>query len=241
MAARSPVSYLCVARLDADGSHTVIASCSHALAGSSQKEYLGALLKKRRGLIDGRMIRTRDDSVENIDFLLCARFADAEFDADIAVGAIVSPQLAPTQAEALCGDTIRGFRLKVTARQALLAGTGGLNQRGITAFLDELVVKYSSDKFAQVQAHVDRVRVTMQDNIRATFGRGDQLSVVAADTEQLMIGSEEFKRTGVRLRRYMCFQNMKTTACVVAVCVVLIGIVVVVAVCASGEACQGDS
>src|SRR5437764_268454 len=84
----------------------------------------------------------------------------------------------------------------------------------------------SNEKINQIKKDVNETTQIMKNNIDIVVKRGENLNELENKTKELAIESSIFRRKAKDLKKYMCMQNAKTTAIIVCVIMIIIGIII---------------
>ena len=111
--------------------------------------------------------------------------------------------------------------------------TGELNPSGRQA-LKELVNKYqdikSINKIAEIQSGVDSLKVDMKKNITKMVESVDNVNELQNKSEQLKLGTEDYKKTSVEIRKLTWWQNCKLWVIIIGIVLLLVLIIVLIVV-----------
>ena len=87
-----------------------------------------------------------------------------------------------------------------------------------------------SDKLSKIGADIDEIKGTMRDNIEKCLQRGEKIEHIMKKADDLKETSYSFKRNSTKLKRVMCFQNLKCTIVLIVVILVVI-VAILMAAC----------
>ncbi|XP_067654990.1 vesicle-associated membrane protein 4-like [Haliotis asinina] len=87
-----------------------------------------------------------------------------------------------------------------------------------------------TDHLDHLQNDVSEVTSLLRQNVEKVIVRGDKIDDLQERSEDLESGSINFKKTSVRLKKKMCWQNCKMNCIIAIVAVVIVAIIVVIIV-----------
>lgn len=87
-----------------------------------------------------------------------------------------------------------------------------------------------------LQRQVRDVQTVMQNNIDQVLNRGEKLDNLVVKTDELRHNADQFKKTGVQLRKKMYWQNKKWW-CIIILVLIIIAVIIFISVCFSGGNC----
>eukprot|EP00002_Diphylleia_rotans_P017554 TRINITY_DN3407_c0_g4_i1.p1 TRINITY_DN3407_c0_g4~~TRINITY_DN3407_c0_g4_i1.p1 ORF type:complete len:219 (-),score=60.15 TRINITY_DN3407_c0_g4_i1:110-766(-) len=101
----------------------------------------------------------------------------------------------------------------------------GMNEefsRVLQRQMDHFSNNPSADKISQVRGDIEEVRSAMVQNIEKVLQRGEKLDLLVDKTENLNQQAFKFKKQSTKLKRAMCFQNVKITIVIVVVVLLIL-------------------
>jgi len=86
----------------------------------------------------------------------------------------------------------------------------------------------ASDKIKRVQDQVNDVTQVMKENISKVLERGENVSQLQENSEQLSMSSRGFVEGSRRMRRRLWWQNMKMKLFIVAIIALIIIVIIII-------------
>jgi len=93
--------------------------------------------------------------------------------------------------------------------------------------LSQLIAKYGTNKIAEVQAAVDKVKDTMQENVAQALDHVEKLEDLEAKAETVHNEAKQFEKKAGAVESIMRCKNYKTTALVVLIIVAILLVIIV--------------
>mmetsp|Transcript_16022 Transcript_16022/g.28761 ORF Transcript_16022/g.28761 Transcript_16022/m.28761 type:complete len:263 (+) Transcript_16022:27-815(+) len=238
MEPKNRIKYVGVARFD-NGQHVMLAKYCWDDREPEFERYLNKILKQDSKLTEGKLLRI-PASQEDYDFLVKLPRPDTEYDMRLAIVGVVNRLMTKQKCAALCKQVVADFKGKFKPRQIILAEEMGLS-RSSQKFLKEAIVAHGGDKLQDVNQQLNVVKSQMKDNLLGVIQRGEDLENLEDGTQDLMEGAARFNSTAGALKRAMCCKNLKMTIILYTTIFLIVGVIIVIAVCGTGEACKSDS
>ena len=82
------------------------------------------------------------------------------------------------------------------------------------------------DKINKVQNEVEQVKLVMGENIEKILQRGEKVEVLLDKSNELSNESMIFRNSSKKLKRKMCFKNVKFYSIIILVIVVIVIIII---------------
>jgi len=103
----------------------------------------------------------------------------------------------------------------------------GSVHKASASLLMQLISKYGTNRIAEVQAAVDKVKDTMQENLAKSLDNVDRLEELEAKAENVADAAKQFEKKAGAVESIMRCKNYKTTAIVVGIIILILLIIIV--------------
>jgi len=201
--------------------------------------YWAKILKQDDKLIEGKLLLI-PASGKSYNFLVKSPRTDTDFDVKTAVVGVVGKSLPKSKCANLCNVVWSAFKDKFTARRVLLADGGGLDSASRELF-KKAISDVENDRVDKIKSKLNDVKSAMKENLISAVNRGEDLEKIEDDARDLDADAQNFNRTAVKLRRFMCCKNAKWTIMLTLLIMVIIAVIVIIAVCSNGDTCKQDN
>lgn len=232
----SLVKYLAVGRLVVDkngafqdGAHQIVAYRAADKAdpqAASYKQHVQEIMNRGAAKIKaGRRIRLTSDT-NDYDLHVMGDLLENKEDQMIVFFAVTTVEFGATVGR-LLEDLKTSFYGANDPGAVKQAKEKGSVHKASANLLTQLITKYGTNKVAEVQAAVDRVKDTMQENVAKTLENVEKLEDLEAKAETVHNQAAQFEKNSNTLKNVMRCKSWKTTAIMVLIIIAILLVIFV--------------
>jgi len=232
----SLVKFLAVGRLVrgkdgqfSDSLHQIIASRAadrNDPQAKSYKQHVQEIMNRGAPKLKaGRRIRLTSDG-NDYDLHVMGDLLDNKDEHMIVFFAVTTTDFGPTVGR-LLEDLKTSFYGNHSVDSIRTATEKGSVHKSSAELLNQLIAKYGTNRIAEVQAAVDKVKDTMQENVAKTLDNVERLEDLEAKAETVENQAKQFEKKAGAVESLMRCKNYKTTAIVVGIILLILLIILV--------------
>jgi len=217
------VRYTAIGRIQ---DRVLIATYHHYTAGAPASKYLAVAQKV---LNSDKVLSQQSANVPNaVDDASCLMQTDKKY----MFIAFVSKDYPERTAFELLKQVRKDFMDKEEANAATASENG--MSKSCKKFMQPAAVKYddvsSVNKVAAVQAQVDDVKMTMEDNVQQMLRQHEKLEDLEDKADTMRSEASKFKRGAGQLASKMWWQNMRLW-CIIVLITIIVLVIIIFSVC----------
>jgi len=232
----SLVKFLAVGRLVrgkdgqfGDSLHQIIASRAadkNDPQAKSYKQHVQEIMNRGASKLKaGRRIRLTSDG-NDYDLHVMGDLLENKDEHMIVFFAVTTTDFGPTVGR-LLEDLKSSFYSVHSPESIKTAVEKGAVHKSSGTLLSQLIAKYGANRIAEVQAAVDKVKDTMQENVAKTLDNVERLEDLEAKAETLENQANQFEKKTGAVESFMRCKNYKTTAIIVGIVLLILLIIIV--------------